>query len=173
MLAGRTSHGGSVTVAGKPITVDPEGRFAQLMSVDSEGETKIIVRASLADHAPRLVQLKVRRTSDLKKVAEEFRKTAVTDYASVAQNAQASLGLAVSLKGRVEEAKLSGHSTIVLLDVSSGCLHAPCLARVVLGARRKLKPGTIVTACGHLRGAVDGPVSGVRIPEIHAELLLE
>jgi hypothetical protein len=59
VLAGRTAKNGVVTVEGRPITVDANGSFAQMMSVSSNGETSVVVRASVPDLAPRLYTLKV------------------------------------------------------------------------------------------------------------------
>ena len=172
MLAGRTAPGGSVTVAGKPITVDPEGRFAQLMSVDSVGETNIFVRAQLLDHAPRLVRLKVQRVESMTQVAEAFRQSAVADYGAVMASLGERAEFAVALAGRVQESRISGHTTVLVLDVTDGCRDAPCLAKVVLGARKKLRPDARVTAFGHVVRAVAGMHESKKIPEIRADFLL-
>ncbi len=173
MLAGQTASGGAITVAGKPITVDPEGRFAQLMSVDSVGETKIYVRAAVPNMAPRLAQLRVRRVSSLKQAAIQFKADATSEYDSFAHKLEQSSGLAVALSGRVEDVRIVGHSTVLVLDVSDGCANGPCLARVVVGARKKLKRGDHLEVYGHVTRAVDGPEEGTRVPEIRADFTLK
>jgi hypothetical protein len=65
VLAGRTAKNAVVTVEGRPITVDPNGSFAQMMSVSSNGETTVVVRANVPDLAPRLSTLKVKRVTSL------------------------------------------------------------------------------------------------------------
>lgn len=171
-LAGRTAKGGVVTVAGKPITVDPEGRFAQLMRVDSVGKTEIFIRSSLTGHAPRLVRLAVQRVASLQEVARPFRAKAKTLYDSFAGRDGENVGQAVAVRGRIEESRIVGHTTIVLLDVEDGCARGPCLARVVLGERKKLEREAELTVYGHLTDWVQGPRQGRRVPEVRAEFVI-
>lgn len=170
MLSGHTLKDGRITVGGRPITVDAEGRFAQLMNVSSVGETTIVVRAEAKDHAPRLVRVRVKRVRSLHDEAALFRQTAVSDYATVA--ADPKKGEAIAFDGEVVEARLAGEVTILLLDVKKGCARQPCLARVVYGGRFETKKGAPVGAFGRLHGNVDGPRTGAQIPEIFAEFLL-
>jgi hypothetical protein len=170
MLSGHTLKDGRITVGGRPITVDAEGRFAQLMNVSSVGETTIVVRAEAKDHAPRLVRVRVKRVRSLRDEAALYRQTAVSDYSTVA--ADPKTGEAVALDGEVAEARLAGEVTVLLLDVKKGCVRQPCLARVVYGGRFETKKGASVGAFGRVHGTVDGPRTGAQIPEIFAEFLL-
>jgi hypothetical protein len=170
MLSGHTLKDGRITVGGRPITVDAEGRFAQLMNVSSVGETTIVVRAEAKDHAPRFVRVRVKRVRSLRDEAALFRQTAVSDYATVA--ADPKKGEAIAFDGEVVEARLAGEVTILLLDVKKGCARQPCLARVVYGGRFETTKGASVGAFGRLHGNVDGPRTGAQIPEIFAEFLL-
>jgi hypothetical protein len=172
MLAGRTAKGGTVTVSGKPITVDATGRFQQLMSVESVGETTITVRADAPDQAPRFVMLRVKRVDDLRKEAALYRQTAADSYSAYAQNIDSKLGLAVAADGYVEEARIDGQTTIVLLDVNTGCQHAPCLARLIYGGRLSLKNHEKISAFGRLGRAVEGIREGVKVPEIRVEFIV-
>jgi hypothetical protein len=171
MLSGRTLKDGRVTVSGRPITVDAEGRFAQLMNVSSIGETKVVVRAEAKDQAPRLVRVHVKRVASLKDEATIFRQSATDQFSSL-EPADAKKGLSVALDGEVAEARLDGEVTVLLLDVKRGCTSAPCLAKVVYGGRLDAKKGATLEAFGHLVGSVEGPRTGVKIPEIAAEFLL-
>jgi hypothetical protein len=170
MLSGRTLKDGRIAVGGRPITVDAEGRFAQLMNVSSVGETTIVVRAEAKDQAPRLVRVRVKRVANLRDEAAVFRQSAFTDYASVADKPKK--GQSVALDGEVAEARLDGEVTVILLDVKKGCAHQPCLAKIVYGGRFETKRGAAVGAYGHVHGVVEGPRTGVQIPEIFAEFLL-
>ncbi len=172
MLAGRTQKGGNVAVAGRPITVDPSGRFAQLMNVSSEGETTITVRASLADHAPRLVPIRVKRVKSLTEEAVEFRKKATDSYAGIATDIDSKQGWAVALEGKVVEARNDDHSTVVLLDVARGCAEAPCVARLVHGARLSLQKGDRISAFGKITKPVEGLSAGKQVPEVAVEFVL-
>jgi hypothetical protein len=171
MLSGRTLKDGRVTVSGRPITVDAEGRFAQLMNVSSVGETTIVVRAEGKDHAPRLVRVKVKRVASLKDAGAAFRQSATTDYASLSPPDEKK-GLSVALDGEVNDARMDGEVTHVLLEVKAGCASAPCLAKITYGGRFDTKHGASLSAFGHLLGSVEGPRTGNRIPEIAAEFLL-
>ncbi len=171
MLSGRTLKDGRISVGGRPITVDAEGRFAQLMNVSSVGETTIVIRAEAKDHAPRLVRVRVKRVASLREEAAAFRQSATDQYSSIA-SADAKKGLAVALDGEVAEARVDGEVTVLLLDVKKGCTRQPCLARVVYGGRFETKRGANVGAFGHVHGLVEGPRTGAQIPEIFAEFLL-
>ena len=171
MLSGRTLKDGRITVAGRPITVDAAGRFAQLMNVSSVGETTVVVRAESKDHAPRFVRSRVKRVANLRDEASSFRQRAVTDYGAVL--ADPKKGESVVLDGEVMEARLDGEQTVLLLDVKKACAKAPCLARVVYGGRFETKKGAAVSAYGLSRGTVDGPRTGVKIPEMFAEFLMK
>jgi hypothetical protein len=171
MLSGHTLKDGRITVSGRPITVDAEGRFAQLMNVSSIGETTVVVRAEAKDHAPRFVRVKVKRVAKLKDEAVLFRQSA-TDQYSAMDSADSKKGLAVALAGEVIEVRLDGEVTVLLFDVKKGCETSPCLAKVTFGGRFGTKKGANVTAFGHVVGSVDGPRTGTKIPAVAAEFLL-
>lgn len=172
MLAGRTSKGGAVSVAGRAITVDPQGRFAQLMSVSSAGETTIVVRASSQDHAPRLVPVRIRRVESLADEAARLKGESRTPYASFAAVGDKATGQSVLFDALVVETRTDSHTTVMLLNVTSGCSGGNCLARVIYGAKLTLKKDQAVTVSGTLAGAVDGPRAGTKIPELRADLVV-
>lgn len=170
-LAGRTLKDGRITVSGRPITVDGSGRFAQLMNISSEGETTIAVRADAKDYGPRIVRVRVKRVARLADEGAHFRQTAADEYSSIG-DADTKKGFAVALDGEVVESRLDGDVTVLLLDVKRGCGAPPCLARVVYGGRFDAKRGAALTAYGQVLRAVDGPRTGVRIPEVGALFLV-
>jgi hypothetical protein len=173
VLAGRTAKNAVVTVEGRPITVDPNGSFAQMMSVSSNGETTVVVRANVPDLAPRLSTLKVKRVTSLAAEAALARARAITSYAAVAANPDGQRGLGVALDGRVVEARTDSFTTALVMDVKSGCRAAPCLARVTWGAKVNVASGDPVGVFGVLTGSVEGPRSGTRIPAITADFVLK
>ena len=71
------------------------------------------------------------------------------------------------------EARTENYNTVLLMDVQSGCAHAPCLARITYGAPYSLAAGDKFSAFGEVVGVVDGPRSGSKIPEIRADFLLK
>jgi hypothetical protein len=172
VLSGRTAKNGVVTVEGRPITVDANGHFAQMMGVSTAGETTIVARATAPDLAPRLVRMKVRRVASLAAEVAALRGRATSAYSAISDNTDGKRGLAVLLDGSVVEARAESFSTVLLLDVSGGCPSAPCLARVTHGGKLNLEPGNGVTVSGTLLGAVEGPRAGTRVPAVRAEFVL-
>lgn len=172
VLSGRTAKNGVVTVEGRPITVDANGHFAQMMGVSTAGETTIVARATAPDQAPRLVRMKVRRVPSLAAEAAALRGRSTSSYSAISDNTDGKRGLAVLLDGSIVEARAESFSTVLLLDVSGGCPSAPCLARVTHGGKLNLEPGNNVTVSGTLLGSVDGPRAGTRVPAVRAEFVL-
>jgi hypothetical protein len=173
VLAGRTAKNAVVTVEGRPISVDPTGNFAQMMSVSSNGETTVIVRANVPDLAPRLSLLKVKRVASLAAEATLARARSTTDYGALAANPDGQRGLGVALDGSVVDARNDGFTTLVVMDVRSGCKAPPCLARVTWGGKVALLSGDPVSVFGVLEGAVEGPRTGTRIPAVAADFVLK
>lgn len=172
MLAGQTQPGGSVSVAGRAITVDPSGRFAQLMSVSSAGETTINVRASQKDQAPRLVPIKIRRVESLAEEAKRLQGVARTPFGDFAANVDKSKGSQVLFDAQVMESRIDSHTTIILANVTSGCTNDPCLVRVLYGSKLTLKKDAPVTVSAVVAGTVDGPRSGTTMPELKADFVV-
>jgi hypothetical protein len=172
VLAGGTQRGGSLTVAGRPITVDASGRFAQLMNVSSIGETSIVLRAAAPDHAPRLFPILIRRVQSLREEAKLFSAKATTSYAAIASGIEAKRGWAVAFQGVINELRLEPYVSVIVLEVESGCGDPPCFARVVHGARLELARGERIGAYGRISGALDGPRSGYKIPEVTADFVV-
>jgi hypothetical protein len=173
VLAGHTAKDASVSVEGRPITVDGTGAFAQMMSVSSLGETNVIVRSDAKDQAPRLVPVKVRRVQSLAAEAALVRARATTSFSAIDKAPAEQRGLAVALDGSVVEARAEAFTTVLLMDVKSGCANAPCLARVSVGEKLALAPGSAVSVFGTVTGAVDGPHAGTRIPALAADFVLK
>jgi hypothetical protein len=172
MLAGRTAPGAAVSVAGRPIAVDATGRFAQLMNVSSVGTATILVRAALAQHAPRLVPIEVRRVESLRQEALRIQSGATRSYAALMANPESKRGWVVELEGDVIESRITDFTTVLLVDAVRDCPARPCLARLVYATRYAADKGQRLTAYGRLSGMVEGPRTGTRIPEVRADFLL-
>ncbi len=173
VLAGRTAKGGALTVSDRAITVDPTGRFAQMMNVSAPGETTILLRATSKESAPRLFPLRVKRVDGLAHEAERLRQVSTSNYAAIADQTESKRGWAVALDGSVVDARTENYSTVVVMDVASGCTRAPCLARISYGAPFSLAKGDKFSAFGAIDGVVDGPRTGTKIPQIRADFLLK
>jgi len=101
------------------------------------------------------------------------RQRATSNYAAIAEQAENKRGWAVALDGLTVDARTENYSTVIVMDVQGGCTHAPCFARVTYGAPFSLSQGDKFSAFGEVVGVVDGPRSGTRIPEIHADFLIK
>ena len=141
------------------------------MSVSSEGETTIVVRAAAAEHAPRLYAIQIKRVARLADEAARLRPTAVGSYASLGSGDEHA-GDEVALDGTLLEHRAEGYASYLLVDVSSGCKTPPCLLRVVHGAPVRLAQGSPLSVFGRVTGSVEGARTGTRVPEVFASFLL-
>jgi hypothetical protein len=166
MLAGRTTNGAEVWVAGSQLPVDAGGRFAQLMSIESVGQTNVTVRATQRGLAPRFASFRLERVKSLE-VALNARKQGALKLADVTKDIQGSVGKALLLRGRVEEVRMDGQRSLLIL-ATDDCTGRDCLARLSYGGLRKLERGARVTALGR----VVGTAANQNVPEIEVSLLL-
>jgi len=173
LLSGTTQPDVEVSVSGRAIKRGADGKFSQVMSVSTLGETSVFVKASKQGYAPRLVPIRVKRVEDLDQARVEFTKQDLKSYRDVSAALGKSAGAAVAWSGRVTDLRTADGRTVILLDVSGQCAAAPCLARVVYAGESRPKPGAKVTIYGEMTRAVAGPRSGQQVPEIHAEFLIE
>jgi hypothetical protein len=171
VLAGRTAPGASLKVGNQSVTLDAEGRFVSKQPL-TVGESTFTVRATLPDHAPRLVRVSARRSDDLDRDAALARSMAQASYAEVVKAPEASVGRSVWLEGALFDVRHDGYSSVLLIDVKKGCKKSPCLAKVIYGAETAWEKGRALKASGKLLRFVDGPRSGERIPEVRADLVV-
>jgi hypothetical protein len=172
MLAGRTAKGAELWVAGTTIAVGADGRFAQLMSIDSVGETRVTVRATQPGLAPRFVSFRLQRVESLEREAALRRQKALP-LSDVRRRIADHVGSSVVVSGRVEEVRVDGQRSLVLLQPDAGCDGRSCLVRLVYGGLRKLARGEAVTAIGRLQGSVAAAAcSSGEVPEVDVSLLL-
>jgi hypothetical protein len=174
MLAGRTTKGAELWVAGTTISVDAAGRFAQLMSIDSVGETRVTLRATEPGLAPRFASFRLQRVESLENEFAIRRRKAVP-LARVSANVADHMGSTVIVSGRVEEARLDGHRALIILQSDGDCGGRSCLVRLVYGGLKKVSRGENITAIGRLQGTVGAPNAAPgsgEVPEVDVSLLL-
>jgi hypothetical protein len=176
VLAGWTMKGAEVLAAGRPITVHPDGTFAQVMNVSSVGATQIEVRARMPGMAPRLTQIKVRRVESLEKAARDLASAEPPiPFAQLVADIPAAAGKAVAFTGEVSESKKQGYETVMLLEVSqaSGCrAGGSCTVRLVQGSDNPAKRGDMLRVFGHVARAFSVP-GRTDIPEIEVDFTLK
>ena len=166
MLAGRTTNGAEVWVAGSALPVDANGRFAQLMSIESVGQTNVTVRATQRGLAPRFASFRLERVRSLES-ALSARKPGALTLAEVNKDIPGSVGKALLLRGRIEEVRVDGQRSLLIL-AADDCSGRDCLARLSYGGLRKLERGARVTALGKVLGSA----ANQNVPEIEVSLLL-
>ncbi|MDX2054455.1 MAG: hypothetical protein SFV15_18785 [Polyangiaceae bacterium] len=171
-LAGQTEPGAEVSVSGRKLEVAPNGTFSQTMRISAAGETTFWVRASREGQAPRLVAVKAKRVSSLAAEAQALDALALKSYTSVVQDLKGQVGKPIAWKGKLVEARQLANAWVLLMDASSGCSSAPCLARVAFGGEGSFAKGDVVNLYGVLEGSVDGPRSGTTIPVVRANFIV-
>jgi len=171
VVAGRTAPGAALKVGNNNVVLDADGRFVSKQALQV-GDNQLVVRATLKDHAPRLVAIKVRRSDNLERDAALARSMAQTTYADAVRLGEAATGKNLSLVGQLFDLRHDGYTSVLLVDVKNGCKKSPCLAKVVYGVETQLDKGRELKAFGKLSRFVDGPRTGQRIPEMRAELVV-
>lgn len=167
MLAGRTTSGAEVWVAGAALPVNASGRFAQLMSIESAGQTNVTVRATQRGLAPRFASFRLERVKSLEAAAQARRQGALA-LGDVVKDINANIGKTVLVRGRIEEVRVDGQRSLLVLAADGDCTGRDCLARLLYGGLRKVERGTRVTAIGKVLGAA----ASQNVPEIEVSLLL-
>jgi len=167
MLAGRTTRGAELWVADHAIPVDEDGRFAQPMAIDSVGETKVTVRATQRGLAPRFASFRLERVASLAR-ALRARSAGALPLSAVTKDIAGQVGKMVLVRGKIEEVRVDGHHTLLVLAADRDCVGNDCLARLLYGGVRKLERGATVTALGR----VQGRAAAQNVPEIEVSLLL-
>ncbi len=171
MLSGRTSPGASVWVAGSAIEVDADGYFAQLMSIDSTGETEVELRASSPAMAPRLTSFRVRRVQDVEREYALLSARAIP-FERATREPTKYQGALVSVEGTVSGVKAVGHAAVLLVTPSTGCEPSPCLVRLTHSGLERPAQGARVRAVGRLRRILEATAQAGPVPEIEVSLLL-
>jgi hypothetical protein len=171
VIAGRTAPGSALKIGSSSVVLDPEGRFVSKQPL-TLGDNQLVVRATLKDHAPRLVPIKVRRSDNLERDAALARSMAQVTYPDATRLGESAVGQNLALAGQLFDLRHDGYTSVLLVDVKGGCRKTPCLAKVVYGVETQLDKGRQLKAFGKLTRFVDGPRTGQRIPEMRAELVV-
>ena len=170
-VAGRSLKGAAVTVNGRPLTVNPNGTFAESFETRGVGDTSVTVRAAPPQLAARTVHLKVKQVAHLEAEARSFESLHVLGYDAISSNIAANAGQALVVEGDVLEARTQNHQTVLVVNDRRGCAHTPCVTRVLHGADDALHIGDLVRAYGHVTRAFAG-TDGKVVPEVEADFLL-
>ena len=140
-LAGVTSTEAMLSANGNPIPIDSNGSFNQLMGISRVGETLLKLVVKKPGHAPRRMNVAVKRVASLHAEAKrwsENRPTRIDDsqrnYQLLAAKNDAAKEAPneprVTLRGRVQDTKTLSSHAVSVLDIPGSCESAPCLVRV-------------------------------------------
>lgn len=100
-IAGAVLASGTLTIAGVPVTILPEGRFLHTLALPTVGEQDVVLVASAPGRAPAVRTIHVRRVADLAREAASFHYDATITYARLEPAPQTFIGQPVMFEGRV------------------------------------------------------------------------
>jgi hypothetical protein len=114
-IAGAVDKRATVTVDGKPVTVE-QGRFLHHYPLPKAGHYQPAIVATSEGKAPHAITLKIERVADLAAAAKGFSADPQLTYAKIAQNPAIYRGQRVALEGRVYNVSVeSGRSVLQML----------------------------------------------------------
>lgn len=171
VVSGRSTPNTKIVVAGNPTMTNADGYFE--FALQTIAKTNTFTVAALAEgHAPRFVTVSINKVSNLHKAALEYQTSAVNRFDELSQLLQASSRrVRVALPGRVQESKIQGSTTVLLVNVNSGCPTRNCILRVVYPMRLTLHPNERIGVFGGATLA-PGATGATTLPEVRAELLV-
>jgi hypothetical protein len=171
MLAGKTNKGAGISVGGGQVSVGSDGSFAQMMKISDVGQTKVMVRADSPPLAPRVVEIAVKRVKSLDEEAKSLEILRKFPYSKIAAREEISEPVPIAWSVEVQKAANTFHQTLAVVDVKTGCLKSPCIARLTI-------PGDVQWATGE-KLRVYGDITGMgayetgKIPEVTATFVLK
>jgi hypothetical protein len=111
-IAGAVEPTAEVVVAGSPVPVT-DGRFLYRANLPEPGEYKLAVVARAPGKAPRVIDIRVRKVSDMTMAAATFKHDPALTYARIAQNPLIYRGQSVAFDGRVYNVEVQGGKSVL------------------------------------------------------------
>jgi hypothetical protein len=167
LVAGRAAKGATVTVAGAPVTVGPDGAFETVVPLPTQGDSRLDVRGGTTVLLPRTVHITVSRVASLADAARAFEQQKPLGYDAVMSDVAGKTGQPMVVDGEVLESRGAGHRTLALVDDKRGCASSPCLTRVVVGRDITLLRGDRLRAYALVARPFATP-AGQTIPEVES-----
>ncbi len=165
VVSGRSTPNTRISVAGNPTTTNAEGYF-ELALQTVPGLNTFTIAAEAPGHAPRFVNVSLTKVPSAGKAALEYQGTALNRFDELTKRLQTSdTGVRVALPGKVQESKVQGSTTVLLVGVAAGCPNRACVVRVVYPTRLALKEGERVAVFGVATLASAGPTPQSALPE--------
>ena len=171
-VAGLTKPGGTITVDGQGVAVDPQGHFGPVrIDLPPSGAKTLAIVANAPPLAPRTARVTVTRVPSLDGAAAALDARSPLALDAFAADPGASAGKLVVVDGEVIEVRASGGHTTLVVEEKKACTGGACVVRVSHGDELKASRGDGIRVYGRLLGAVAvGANKGV--PDIEGELVL-
>jgi hypothetical protein len=161
VLAGKTLPGAEIAAAGRALDVAADGTFARTMNVSSVGATQIEVRAKMEGKAPRYTKISVERVASLDTAEAEFNAKKPLGYTDLVKDVDGAKGKPVVLEGEVADVRPQAYSTLVVLNVKSGCESGKvCSVRLEVGSLLQAKRDQHLRVFGTGAGSFSDPGAG-------------
>ena len=173
-VAGRTAKGTQVTINGALAAVNDDGTFGVKAPAGADVK-ELVVRAQSktgTDSAARFITIPIKHSDSLTTEAASLEKKSSLGFDALVADLNASTGKPIIVEGRVLEARLQNHGTVMVVDDKRGCSKRPCVVRVLYGGETPVAPNDEVRAFGAVRGAFtakDAPA----VPEVSADFILK
>jgi hypothetical protein len=172
-IAGRTVKGGTVTVNGQPVSMDPDGSFTRSYDAAAVGDIPVEVRADGPQLASRTAHFTVKRVAHLSDEAKARERSPWVGFDAMAS--AGNVGKAAIVEGDVVEARSASSQVVALVDDTRGCARAAgvaCLVRVVYGGDEPLAHGDHVRVYGRVTSAPK-PTDARPVPEVAADFVVK
>jgi hypothetical protein len=111
-IAGAVEPTAEVVIAGSAVPVT-DGRFLYRANLPEPGEYKLAVVARAPGKAPRVIDIRVRKVSDMTMAAATFKHDPALTYARIAQNPLIYRGQSVAFDGRVYNVEVQGGRSVL------------------------------------------------------------
>ncbi len=168
-VSGQVKPGGTVTIDGQNVAVDPAGRFGVRVELPAEGEKSITIVAAAPPLAPRTARAKLVRVASLDAAAKTLDGRSPLGFDAFGADPKAKQGQLVVVEGEIQELRVAqGHSVLLVEDKK--CASGSCVVRVIHGEEVRASRGDSVRAYGHIEGTASA--NGKTIPDIEGALVL-
>lgn len=171
-VAGQTRPGGTVTIDGQSVAVDPEGRFAVRVELPTQGDKTITIVANAPPLAPRTVRAKLVRVASLDASARALEAKGPLGFDAYGADPASKRGELVAVDGEILEIRVSQGHTVMLVDEKKTCGPGggACIVRVVHGEEIRAARGDGVRVYGRVEGTVSS--GGKSVPAVEGALAM-
>jgi hypothetical protein len=171
-VAGQIKPGGTLSIDGQNVTVDPQGRFGVRVELPASSEKVLTIVANAPPLAPRTVRAKLVRVASLDAAAKTLDAKAPLAFDAYGADPKSKLGQLVVVDGEIQEIRVTQGHTVMAVEEKKACSAGPkaCVVRVVHGEEVRGARGDAVRAYGRIEGTA--ALNGSTIPDVEGSLVL-